>query len=97
VKEKTATELNNIFLTLGCYKNPQELEDFNLCNEADYYGRVCDHFEELNNAELYRTLLNKALKIKVSDVIASGFVGHEISEELNRRRVEEITNNLKLF
>lgn len=97
IKAHTATELNNIFLNLGCYKNPQELEDFNLCNEADYYGRVCDHFEELNNAKLYRTLLNKALKIKVSDVIASGFVGHEISEELNRRRVEEITNNLKLF
>lgn len=97
VKEKTASELNNIFLTLGCYKNPQELEDFILCNESDYYGRVCDHFEEYNNNEQYRALLNETLKIKVSDVIADGFVGPGISKELNRRRVEVITNNLKVL
>ncbi|MEN5017796.1 multifunctional CCA addition/repair protein [Erwinia sp. Eh17-17] len=92
VQNQPATTLVALFDRLDAWRKPQRVEQIALTSEADARGRT--GFE--NNAYPQGDYLREAWKVVQSvstrEVVAAGFKGVEVREELTRRRVAALEN-----
>lgn len=77
---------------LDAFRRPQRLEQFLLACEADARGRLGLENQPYPQADLFRTAYQKANAVDVQSIIAEGFQGRLIKEELHRRRIRAITH-----
>ncbi len=75
---------------LDAFRRPERLEQFLLACEADSRGRP--GFEDLlfEQPDIFRRAYHAALQIHAREVIAEGFIGKAVGEELHRRRISAI-------
>lgn len=86
---KPATKLKVLGL-LDVWRKPERLEQVLLCCEADHRGRLGLEAEPYPQREIFLRAYHAALGVEVQAVIADGFQGKQIKEELNKRRVSAI-------
>lgn len=90
VDRQSPETLVALFDRIDAWRKPQRVEQLALTSEADARGRT--GFE--NNAYPQGDYLRKAFEIVVNvstkDVVAAGFKGVEVREELSRRRVKAL-------
>ncbi|EPN5230452.1 multifunctional CCA addition/repair protein [Vibrio cholerae] len=86
---KPATKLKVLGL-LDVWRKPERLEQVLLCCEADHRGRLGLESEPYPQREIFLRAYQAALGIAVQAVIADGFQGKQIKEELDKRRVSAI-------
>ncbi|HDZ3705256.1 TPA: multifunctional CCA addition/repair protein [Vibrio cholerae] len=86
---KPATRLKVLGL-LDVWRKPERLEQVLLCCEADHRGRLGLESEPYPQREIFLRAYQAALGVEVQAVIADGFQGKQIKEELNKRRVSAI-------
>ncbi|HDZ3750673.1 multifunctional CCA addition/repair protein [Vibrio cholerae] len=86
---KPATKLKVLGL-LDVWRKPERLEQVLLCCEADHRGRLGLESEPYPQREIFLRAYQAALGVEVQAVIADGFQGKQIKEELNKRRVSAI-------
>ncbi|ELN9001294.1 multifunctional CCA addition/repair protein [Vibrio cholerae] len=86
---KPATKLKVLGL-LDVWRKPERLEQVLLCCEADHRGRLGLEAEPYPQREIFLRAYQAALSVEVQAVIADGFQGKHIKEELDKRRVSAI-------
>ncbi|EKF9630369.1 multifunctional CCA addition/repair protein [Vibrio cholerae] len=86
---KPATKLKVLGL-LDVWRKPERLEQVLLCCEADHRGRLGLESEPYPQREIFLRAYQAALGVEVQAVIADGFQGKQIKEELDKRRVSAI-------
>ncbi|HDZ9124785.1 TPA: multifunctional CCA addition/repair protein [Vibrio cholerae] len=86
---KPATKLKVLGL-LDVWRKPERLEQVLLCCEADHRGRLGLDSEPYPQREIFLRAYQAALGVAVQAVIADGFQGKQIKEELDKRRVSAI-------
>lgn len=86
---KPATKLKVLGL-LDVWRKPERLEQVLLCCEADHRGRLGLESEPYPQREIFLRAYHAALGVEVQAVIADGFQGKHIKEELDKRRVSAI-------
>ncbi|MCX9537627.1 multifunctional CCA addition/repair protein [Vibrio cholerae] len=86
---KPATKLKVLGL-LDVWRKPERLEQVLLCCEADHRGRLGLESEPYPQREIFLRAYQAALGVEVQAVIADGFHGKQIKEELDKRRVSAI-------
>ncbi len=79
-------------LLVGCdaFRRADRFEKFLLCCEADARGRTGFENREYPQANYLRGVLASCLSINTKDVIAQGFIGKAIGDEINRLRIDKI-------
>ncbi|MFG1173328.1 multifunctional CCA addition/repair protein [Erwiniaceae bacterium CAU 1747] len=87
IQNHSAAKLVNLFDRLDAWRKPHRIEQIALTSEADARGR--SGFE--NNPYPQGTYLREAFRIvsevPTREVVAAGFKGAEVREELTRRRI----------
>ncbi|WP_428773016.1 multifunctional CCA addition/repair protein [Vibrio sp.] len=86
---KPATKLK-ILNRLDVWRKPSRLDEVLLCCEADHRGRLGLENEPYPQREIFTAAFDAAVSVDVQQVIADGFKGQSIREELDKRRVAAI-------
>ena len=76
---------------LDAFRRPERLEQFLLACEADSRGRTGYEERELTQPALFQAAYHAAAIVSAKEVVAQGFSGKAVGEELHRLRTEAIT------
>jgi tRNA nucleotidyltransferase (CCA-adding enzyme) len=79
-----------IFNQLDLWRKPERLQQLLLCCMADHQGRKGCEDKPYPQKEKVESAFHAAVSVEVQEVIADGFKGKAIREELDRLRVEAI-------
>jgi tRNA nucleotidyltransferase (CCA-adding enzyme) len=95
-EELRASTLQDTLEAVDAFRRPERFEQFLLACEADSRGRT--GFEELHFAQpaLLRDALRAASQVSAKAVVADGYSGKTVGEQLRLRRIEAIRQALKL-
>ncbi|WP_162063428.1 multifunctional CCA addition/repair protein [Vibrio taketomensis] len=88
---KPATKLK-ILNKFDVWRKPERLDDILLCCKADSQGRTGFETIDYPQQAIFELAYQAALSVQVQDIIADGFKGAAIREEMEKRRVEAIAN-----
>ncbi|MBD0787419.1 multifunctional CCA addition/repair protein [Vibrio sp. Y2-5] len=88
---KASTKLK-ILNKLDVWRKPERLEEVLLCCQADHSGRLGCEENPYPQKALFEAAYQAALSIGVKDIIADGFQGKAIRDELEKRRIETISS-----
>ncbi|HEY0719778.1 MAG TPA: multifunctional CCA tRNA nucleotidyl transferase/2'3'-cyclic phosphodiesterase/2'nucleotidase/phosphatase, partial [Gammaproteobacteria bacterium] len=96
VEELRASTLHDTLEAVDAFRRPERFEQFLLACEADSRGRI--GFEELQFAQpaLLREALHAAQQVSARAVVADGYSGKAVGEQLRVRRIAAIRQALKL-
>lgn len=83
---KSPDYFNRLFLDTGSYRDATRTGIIGQCIRADSHGRLGFEKEAFISDYFLAYILAKAARAKTADVMADGFTGAAITEELNRRR-----------
>ncbi|ERM55023.1 tRNA nucleotidyl transferase [Vibrio mimicus CAIM 1883] len=87
---KPATKLKVLGL-LDVWRKPDRLEQVLLCCEADHRGRLGLEEKPYPQRDIFLQAYQAALSVEVQAVIRDGFQGKQIKEELDKRRIQAIS------
>ncbi|MCF7363094.1 multifunctional CCA addition/repair protein [Vibrio diazotrophicus] len=87
---KASTKLK-ILNKLDVWRKPERLEEVLLCCQADHSGRLGCEENPYPQKAIFDAAYQAALSIDVKDIIADGFQGKAIRDELEKRRIEAIS------
>jgi tRNA nucleotidyltransferase (CCA-adding enzyme) len=82
--------------SLDAFRRPQRFEQFLLACEADFRGRSGFAEQPYPQADRFRRAFETARQVDVAAVIADGFQGAAIGEELQRRRETQLRYEMGL-
>ncbi len=88
---KPATKLK-ILNKFDVWRKPERLDDILLCCKADSQGRTGFETIDYPQQAIFESAYQAALSVQVQDIIADGFKGAAIREEMDKRRIEAIAN-----
>ena len=88
-EEKPKTLLKVLELT-DAFRRPERFEQFLLVCTADSRGRPTYENNPYSQADFFRLLLKKVSKIDVKEIVAAGFKGSAIAEQLHQKRLRVV-------
>ena len=88
-EEKPKTLLKVLELT-DAFRRPERFEQFLLVCTADSRGRPTYENNSYSQADFFRLLLKKVSKIDVKEIVAAGFKGSAIAEQLHQKRLRVV-------
>jgi len=86
-EELRANTMIDLLGNLDAFRRPERVEQFLLACEADSLGRPGFEDKDFAQPELIRTALRVANSVDVQTVIANGYSGKAIADELRQRRI----------
>ncbi len=92
LRPKTIAKLFN---ALDVWRKPEQLQSFVLACQADAQGRAGLKEKPYPQAEYLLYCANAARKVVVSDLVAQGYEGKDLGEEIHRSRVRKIAEARK--
>ena len=81
---------------MDVWRKPERLEPILLCCQADHAGRLGLESEPYPQKARFEMAFNAAKAVEVKEVVAAGFKGAEIREELTKRRIEAVKDKLDI-
>ncbi len=72
------------------FRRPERFEEILLCSQADSRGRTGFEHADYPQADLFSQILKSLQEIKTKEILAKGYKGKAISEQLDRLRIAEI-------
>jgi tRNA nucleotidyltransferase (CCA-adding enzyme) len=72
------------------FRRPERFKEILICSKADSRGRTGFENEEYPQADYFSEILGALSQIHTKDIVAEGFKGKEIGEQLDRLRIKEI-------
>lgn len=84
-----------LFSNLDVWRKPERLEQVLICCEADHRGRLGLELNDYPQKALVETAYQVACSVDVQIIIADGFRGQEIKQELDKRRTVAIAGALE--
>ena len=92
VQNQSATTLVALFDRLDAWRKPHRVEQIALTSEADARGRTGFENNPYPQGDYLREAWKVTLSVSTKDVVAAGFKGVEVREELTRRRIAALEN-----
>ncbi|MFV0448419.1 MAG: multifunctional CCA tRNA nucleotidyl transferase/2'3'-cyclic phosphodiesterase/2'nucleotidase/phosphatase, partial [Vibrio sp.] len=86
---KASTKLK-ILNTIDVWRKPERLKEVLLCCQADHAGRLGCEDNPYPQKTIFEDAYKAALSVEVKDIIADGFQGKAIRDELEKRRILNI-------
>jgi len=86
--------LLEILERIDAFRRPERLEQYLLACEADSRGRPGFEDQDFAQPGIFRRAYHAALSIEPKAVVAQGFTGKAVGEEIHRLRVEAIKSAL---
>lgn len=80
----------SILKSIDAFRRPEKLDLLLLACTADARGRTGFEDSGYPQANIFRASFNACNNVAVADIVAKGFKGKEIGEELDLRRIEAI-------
>lgn len=87
VERQSAETLVALFDRIDAWRKPQRVEQIALTSEADARGRTGFESNAYPQGDYLRQAFEVVLSVSTREVVAAGFKGMEVREELNRRRI----------
>ncbi|MBN7122173.1 multifunctional CCA tRNA nucleotidyl transferase/2'3'-cyclic phosphodiesterase/2'nucleotidase/phosphatase [Erwinia billingiae] len=87
VELQSAETLVALFDRIDAWRKPQRVEQIALTSEADARGRTGFESNAYPQGDYLRQAFEVVLSVSTREVVAAGFKGMEVREELNRRRI----------
>lgn len=87
VERQSAETLVALFDRIDAWRKPQRVEQIALTSEADARGRTGFESNAYPQGDYLRQAFEVVLSVSTREVVAAGFKGIEVREELNRRRI----------
>lgn len=87
VERQSAETLVALFDRIDAWRKPQRVEQIALTSEADARGRTGFESNAYPQGDFLRQAFEVVLSVSTKEVVAAGFKGMGVREELNRRRV----------
>ncbi|MCV6639044.1 multifunctional CCA addition/repair protein [Candidatus Albibeggiatoa sp. nov. NOAA] len=84
----------NVLEVMDAFRRPQRFEQFLLACEADARGRKGLEHQPYPQAARFRRIFEAAQQVNVATIIADGFTGSQIKEQLHQRRIHAIKHLL---
>lgn len=81
---------------MDVWRKPERLEPILLCCQADHAGRLGLESEPYPQKARFEMAFDVAKNVDVKEVVAAGFKGAEIREELSKRRIEAVKSALRI-
>jgi tRNA nucleotidyltransferase (CCA-adding enzyme) len=91
VTELRTTTLLDTLHNLDAFRRPQRFEQFLLACEADFRGRLGYAEQAYPQADYFRRAFAIACQVEVATLLAEGFKGVKIKAELQRRRLQVLS------
>ena len=91
IREKSAERRYEIMKSTDAFRRPEKFELLLLACIADARGRQDHEESRYPQADIMRNNLQTCLQITAREVIADGFQGKAVSDELNLRRIQTLT------
>ncbi len=88
--ELKPTTINGLFDRLDVWRKPVRLEQFLTCCTADMRGRTGFENAEYNQTDYLRVMYKAASAVDVKEIVAAGFKGPQIREQLAQQRIEAL-------
>lgn len=88
--ELKASTMLKVLNSFDVWRKPHNLDNVLLCCQADHAGRKGLENTRYPQKERFKSAYQAALSVNVQDVIADGFKGKDIREELSKRQIEAI-------
>lgn len=94
-EEMRADTFIKIFDQIDAWRKPERVAQLATCCRADARGRT--HFEQTPypQADIFQAVFAIAQQVDVKAIVAAGFKGAEIREQLAAKRIEAVTLHLK--
>ncbi|PQJ88232.1 multifunctional CCA addition/repair protein [Aliivibrio sifiae] len=81
---------------MDVWRKPERLEPILLCCQADHAGRLGLESEPYTQKTRFEMAFEAAKNVEVKEVVAAGFKGPEIRDELTKRRIEAVKDKLDI-
>ncbi|MUK90962.1 multifunctional CCA addition/repair protein [Aliivibrio fischeri] len=94
--ELRAQTFIKIFDKMDVWRKPERLAPILLCCQADHAGRLGLETQPYPQKQRFEAAFDAAKNVEVKDVVAAGFKGPEIREELSKRRIEAVKDKLDI-
>ncbi|MUL04410.1 multifunctional CCA addition/repair protein [Aliivibrio fischeri] len=94
--ELRAQTFIKIFDKMDVWRKPERLAPILLCCQADHAGRLGLETQPYPQKKRFEAAFDAAKNVEVKDVVAAGFKGPEIREELSKRRIEAVKDKLDI-
>ncbi|MUJ26893.1 multifunctional CCA addition/repair protein [Aliivibrio fischeri] len=94
--ELRAQTFIKIFDKMDVWRKPERLAPILLCCQADHAGRLGLETQPYPQKQRFEAAFDAAKNVEVKDVVAAGFKGPEIREELSKRRIEAVKDKLNI-
>jgi tRNA nucleotidyltransferase (CCA-adding enzyme) len=88
--ELKSGSINKLLLNTAAYQQPQVFKKFLQACQADATGRLGKEFEEYPQANYLLACLASAQKVGIQALIAKGFTGQALGNEINQQRIKLI-------
>ena len=95
-EELRASTLHDTLEAVDAFRRPERFELFLLACEADSRGRTGFEEQQFAQPALLREALQAAAQVSAKTVVAAGYSGKVVGEQLRLRRIEAIRQTLKL-
>ena len=87
IKELKNSTIIKLFSRLDAFRRPKRLAQFILACEADAKGRKGFENSSDEKSQLFRTFFQAADQVTTVDIIAQGYQGSDIAEQLRIKRI----------
>ncbi|MCE4936001.1 multifunctional CCA addition/repair protein [Aliivibrio fischeri] len=94
--ELRAQTFIKIFDKMDVWRKPERLAPILLCCQADHAGRLGLETQPYPQKQYFEAAFDAAKMVEVKEVVAAGFKGQEIRDELNKRRIEAVKDKLDI-
>ncbi|MUJ21244.1 multifunctional CCA addition/repair protein [Aliivibrio fischeri] len=94
--ELRAQTFIKIFDKMDVWRKPERLAPILLCCQADHAGRLGLETQPYPQKQRFEAAFDAAKMVEVKKVVAAGFKGPEIREELSKRRIEAVKDKLDI-
>lgn len=95
IRTVNALERYQILKSIDAFRRPEKFQQLLLACTADARGRTGHEHSDYPQAEIFQASLDACNSIAVADIVAAGFTGKAVGDELDRRRIEAIDNNIQ--
>lgn len=97
ITELTAKSALKVLEVMDAFRRPQRFEQFLLACEADARGRKGLENQAYPQAAKFRQIFETAHQVDVANIIAEGFTGSQIKQQLYQRRIRAIKHLIKVM
>lgn len=92
IAKQSAENIIELFDRIDAWRKPERVQQLAIASEADVRGRLGWETKSYPQAAQLMSFFERARSVDVAPIVAAGYQGKEVREELNRQRIAAVTD-----